>query len=363
MAKDLIAVATLVSLVVIACAPAAPAPDKPGGKSSPYEQIVEKARAEREVVLTYPDSEETVKALEKQFREQVGVPLTLKLVPMTSTRINAPVLAAHQAGQTTHDLIEASGLFALDDAGVLEAFDWKGVFGEKFPTIGEAVDMTYIPEMRGKAFPNVSIVYGFVWNKQQLQQHEVPQSIEDLVLPQYRGRFAMTNSLAPLSNLASAHLWTEQQTLDFAAKLLANNVIIGEGSDAIRAQVELGSIPLTLATATEVIQNRSNPNYPLGVRLATPVAYSTNWLVQPKNATHPNAARLFAAWFLTQGWKTYMEMEGNVAIERQGSYWPEVFADVGLTVKDAHVGGATEEDLRFREEVDAKLRALVTQRR
>lgn len=304
-------VAALALGILAACAggPTATAPP-PGDASAPateLDRIIAAARQEGEVEVWINWEEETVRALQAKWQQDFGWPLRITSVPMPASAMTSRVIQETQAGQKVGDVGQPSTalLAQLIEAGVVEKTDWVGIFGQRFPTVREATDV-FFKELEGYSLHFWDVLYEFTFNRNLVTRDEVPKTWEGLTDPRWRGRIAVDARGFPFNFFAHSPDWTEDRVMDLAQRISRNNPVIvatSRGQEVIAGEVAIqigGCNRGDIAKGAPI--DCIYPDYLLFNPLLATV---------PKEAKHPNAAKLFAAWLVTDGFPTYSANEFN----------------------------------------------------
>jgi iron(III) transport system substrate-binding protein len=255
-----------------------------------------------------PNLDTTHKAVWEAFNKRYGMNVQWEWLSLHATEASTRVRTEAQAGRTSADVIYGSvdNMKPVADAGLLDPYDWSGAFGSEFPGIQEAVDRLP-PEVRGRAVAHWDVTYGIVYNTDLLKAAEVPSKIEELADPKWRGKLILNAAgAAPLDVLGLA--WGKERITDLTSKLLENRPVLKRGSPAAVAAIAAGEGPIGLGSITQV-GTQKKQGAPVEWRPFEVVPVLPQSLYVPNNATHPNLARLFTAWLVTEGIKIEEELE------------------------------------------------------
>jgi ABC-type Fe3+ transport system substrate-binding protein len=291
---------------------AAPAASPAAKPSAAFEQLREAARKEGALTawISTPAQESTHKALFDAFKQRFGLDqLQTEWLPLFETESNPRLVAEAQAGRPGPDVISSSTrtMIPPGEAGLLEEYDWVGVFGQELPTIKESVERV-IPEYRGKALGHYDALQTLLYNTSAVPAAEVPNRLEDLVDPKWRGKFAISGTTSlPFETLSL--LLGREPTLDLVRKLAANQPQLQRTVLVVVSAVSSGEAPLGIGSAA-IASAEQAKGAPIGIKLMPSYTLVLPLHVYvPKNAQHPNMARLFAAWMVTEGMKIQEERE------------------------------------------------------
>jgi len=313
------------ALLLGACAPGASstppaasagAPAAPAGAASPaapaaagdFQQLLAAARDEAargtfQVWALRPGKDETQRALFDAFQQQYDLKgLHYEWLTIHPAEGGPRIIAEARAGRSgpANGYGSVFNIQQLDEAGLLEATDWVGLFGDALPGIKDAaVDRVEFPDLVGKAVVQSDVVRTFVFNTEQIKYEQVPNSIEELTDPRWSRKFVMSAGGTPFELLAS--VWGEEPTVQMLKRLAANNPILKKQGSPPEEAVAAGEAPIGLGNlnGTEELKAKGAPVdwKPIGEYLPSLVVY----YAVLKNAPQPNLARLFVAWLVTDG--------------------------------------------------------------
>jgi iron(III) transport system substrate-binding protein len=144
----------------------------------------------------------------------------------------------------------------------------------------------------------------------------VPASWEALLDPIYKGRILVEVRGKPFGMLGT--VWGEKKLTDYVTALKAQNPRILKGGTTVADSLAAGEAPLAIGTyGYKILDYAENKKAPVTYAKISPISASSFQLYVLKNATHPNAGRLFAGWMARDaGQKT---LEGCTA---KGSLLP-----------------------------------------
>jgi iron(III) transport system substrate-binding protein len=155
------------------------------------------------------------------------------------------------------------------------------------------------PEFRGKALAHYDVVYGLAYNTEALTADQVPGDFDAFTRPEWRGKLVINSAGgAPFTFLSLKN--GKDSALDLAKGLVANGALIKSTSPAVVEAVATGEAPLGIGSISQV-GTQKILGAPVEWKPPRQVAVNPLWLYVPKNAPHPNLARLFLAWLVTEG--------------------------------------------------------------
>ncbi|MEP9351404.1 extracellular solute-binding protein [Xanthobacter sp. KR7-225] len=279
-----------------------------------YEQVLEGARREGHLVnwVQLPTKPETHRALADAFNARFGLNTIFDWTPTSPNTANPRVIAEVAGGRTSSvDIIGGAidEVAQLVEARAVRPFPWTAVFGEKFPGIG-ALEEQLAPEYRGTALPYLDVYYGLIWNPAAIADADVPSKLSDLVAGKWRGKFALNSIfLVPLPILAPK--LGSDAVMALAQGIYRNEPVLIRGTPAVAESVVNGATAFGITNSTSA-EAAARVGRPIKFRLFSDfVPISAVHLYVPDHAPNPYTARLFAAWFATEGYKIADRYEPN----------------------------------------------------
>jgi iron(III) transport system substrate-binding protein len=159
--------------------------------------------------------------------------------------------------------------------------------------------------------PTVSLqVQALTYNTKKLKSADLPKSWEDVANPKYKGLIALDDPMraGPLSSML-AGLWTQwnDQTRfnNFIKGLKALNVPVHKSTSAMFRLVVAGEYAICMPALLHDVIHDKEKGTPIDyVKSVPPVVFPRQAGIYAK-APHPNAAKLFAEWLISdEGQKT-----------------------------------------------------------
>lgn len=295
-----------------------------------FEEVLEGAKGEGHlfVLVSSPGKPETHQAVAEAFNKRFGLDTQIEWTA-TSPVQTGTKLIAEQGGKGFVDVIGAGGnqeMAALAERGILKPYPWTETFGGELKNIGAAADPV-IDDLKGDGLLIAHNVYGLGWNGDLISEDELPDSYADLMAPEWKGRFAVNAySLNPV-DYYSFDLG-EEKTMEMAQGILDNEPILERGTGAVTRAISVGQAPVGISSFHQA-GRVENVNFKL-FKDYVPIGVLNVYV--PENAPNPNTARLFAAWFATEGIKIVNE---NEPLPRIGEG-----TDLDKMLEDVKAGGA-----------------------
>ena len=294
----------LALLALAASLPFAAAHAQTPAAAPTFASVLEGAKREGALVVSVssPGLPETPKAGFEAFNRRFNLNLKAEWSPASSVSTGTRIAAEFSRGKGAIDIVGAGGAeeaALLLERGILKPYPWAAVFGKELPQIGEVVNRS-IPDLRGTTLSVLDAVYGIAWNSDLIKDEEVPASFETVLDPRWQGKIAV-NAFFMIPLDSTAFLIGRDKTLDMAKRLLANKPVLERGTPAVSRAITVGQVPFGITTFHAAARSGS-PGKPQKFKLFSDfIPVSPIYVYVPENAPNPNAARLFAAWLVTEG--------------------------------------------------------------
>ena len=254
-------------------------------------QLIEGAKKEGQLILSWGTGTmggiEGAAAMEKVFNKTYGLNLPFKFSPGPAMpQFASRIIQEAKAGQpATTDLFIGSENHVARMA--LKQFDWPKSFSHITKPM---VDWD------GRVLIVVSRTPGFTYNTSLVGAKEVPQRVEDLLNPKWKGKIASTPYAASFDRLAL--IWGEDKTTVFLQKFVkqvGGLIRCGEEERVANGEFAMIAFNCDLADANDMREKGA----PVDGRIFKDAGILSYWyLAVPSNSTHPNAAALLAALLL-----------------------------------------------------------------
>lgn len=287
-----------------------------------FQTLIDGAKAEGQLVvwLTTPALPRTHVALFEAFNKRFGLSVKYEWLPMHPSRSLPRLATEAKGGRVPADVLGSftyDDMLVLKDANLLKPYPWAQAVGKALPTINEPAERL-IPESQGLGLAYFDQVFLLAWNKDQIKEADLPHKLTDLIDPKWKGRFVQNAVFGLPIDTLSVELGREG-ALALARKVLDNAPLLKLGSPAVAQAVTAGEAPVGIGTFLES-DRATKLGRPLGYRLLEDyVPVMPLHVIVPESAPHPNAARLFAAWLVTEGVSIVNEMESGGRVTDPGS--------------------------------------------
>jgi iron(III) transport system substrate-binding protein len=180
----------------------------------------------------------------------------------------------------------------LIEAGALEPVEWT----------------RWAPNIRdprlvaggGMAVAFQSSVQGLTYNSGRLTGDAVPQTMQDVLKPQYKGTVASTPYASGLNHLPSPDLWGKERTLDYVTRLadqIAGLIRCNETPRIVSGEFDMLAMDCSQSNALRAKAQGAPVGFiiPSDAPLMVPL-----YLAVPRKSAHPNAAKLWINYILSR---------------------------------------------------------------
>lgn len=157
-----------------------------------------------------------------------------------------------------------------------------------------------------------------IWNKNLVKDSEAPKEWADLFDPKWKGKVGMNPPWRSVSIQQIVAFWEDKGIPDAAEKLKANDVRFFEGSGGIIQAVIRGDV--RVAELTDLPLNPLlEDGAPVGwVYPKSGTTLSAGKAFVAKNAPHPNAAKVFLNWLMSQEGQEALQKHAGLSVTRKG---------------------------------------------
>jgi ABC-type Fe3+ transport system substrate-binding protein len=214
--------------------------------------------------------------------------------------VAAKLLAEKEANQPAHTdvfLGTAVQVAPFQKQGLFRKVDWAGLMSDRVqPSMVEG---------DGTALRVYTSLPAIIYNKSEEQDVRKITALADLLKPEWKGKFYSNPILAGFDVLVSEQVWGEQKTRDYVAafaKQLAGVIDCGSPD-----RVASGEIPVVAIDCGGADPYTAKYSSVLGAHILKDFAQRRYaYLTVPANSAHPNAAILFALYWVTEEGQQYL---------------------------------------------------------
>lgn len=256
-------------------------------------QIVEGAKKEGQLILSWGTGTmggiEGAATMEKAFNKAYGLNLQFKFTPGPAMpQFASRIIQEAKAGQPA-----STDLFVGSENHVarmpLRSVDWTKIFSHiSAPMI----------DFDNKVLIVTTRTPGFTYNTKMVTGNDIPQRVEDVLNPKWKGKIASTPYAASFDRLAM--IWGEEKTTAFLQKFVKQVAgLIRCGEDERIASGEFAMLVFNCDLASP--QEAKEKGGPVDGQVFKDAGILSYWyLTVPSNARNPNAASLLAAFLLSK---------------------------------------------------------------
>jgi ABC-type Fe3+ transport system substrate-binding protein len=209
--------------------------------------------------------------------------------------VASKVVQEYQAGRpASTDIVVgyANHVYSLIQADAAAPIDWA--------SWAPNVQDPRLVAPGGGAVTFESSMQGITYNSQRVAPDEVPRSMEALLEPRYKGRVASTPYASGFDRLAIPEQWGEQRTREYARALadqVAGLIRCNEKERLLSGEFDIFALDCSHADAFRMRAQGA----PIGFLMASDAPFVLLlYMGVPKNAPHPNAARLWVNYLLSR---------------------------------------------------------------
>jgi iron(III) transport system substrate-binding protein len=262
--------------------------------------LVDAARKEGKLVLISSDETiggpEAVNAFQAGFNQLYGLNTQIEYTPGPSMpEVTSKVIQEYKAGRpaSTDLLINAEAHVASSiQAGAIIPVQWSAWAGN-------------VKDERLLAPDGVAVEFstaepGITYNTKNLTGDLVPQTLQDLLRPQLKGRIASTPYAGIFADYASPEIWGEQKTLEYLKQFVpqvAGLLRAGEVTRLSSGEFDVLAVNTDSATPARMAAQGAPIVHVIPTDAAT---LQFRYASVPKNAAHPATAELFINYLLSR---------------------------------------------------------------
>lgn len=303
------ALAVLLILIIFSAGPA----------FSQTASLIQAAKEEGGNAVGYGSLESsTAAAISSAFQKKTG--LTMDYWRASATKVLDRALSEYRAGRPLFDVVltNADPMHILLKANIFARYESPS--DKNFPK--DVIDPILGPRYR-------NVIMGIVYNKSMIPPAEAPKSLEDLLKPQYKGKFVMpdpTQHTTTAQWLASLYKIMGKEKADkFVRDLAATKPILVESLLPAAKRVETGQTPIAL-TYVKYAYIFGKEGAPLDYMRTENYLGDGHYITMSNKAPHANAGKAFIDFFLSDESMKIMASMGEF-VNLKGVYPPLVGAD------------------------------------
>jgi iron(III) transport system substrate-binding protein len=251
------------------------------------------AKAKAEGTATFYANITAVEPIMEGFEADTGVKGAYTRI--STSKFLATVLTEFEAGKLMADVVQAP-------LPVLEILKSKGVLAPySSPAAAGYADWT----RKDDAIQLFGIEYvGLIYNKELVKAADVPKRYEDLADPKWKDKIVMANpanhatTISWLVGLKETVFKSEEEWMSFLKGLAANKPMFVASFGPTPAPVESGEKLIAISMPKYIITKAPAPLD--WARVEQPLLGTPRAIAVTSKAPHPNAARLFVDYWLSE---------------------------------------------------------------
>jgi iron(III) transport system substrate-binding protein len=140
---------------------------------------------------------------------------------------------------------------------------------------------------------------GLVYNKNKVQESELPSTWEGLIDSKWAGKVVVDPRATSMSLLSI--VWGKDKALDWYKRLLATDKpLVTTGESAGVVKVGSGEALLSTSAYDATVRQQDAAGAPVGIKFLDVVGAKDHYAVIMKQTPHPNASVCFLAWWGSQ---------------------------------------------------------------
>lgn len=286
--------ASQASIVAAVASPAA------SGAADTRQSLIDGARKEGALTLVWGEGAlsgtKGIPQIAADFNKHYGLNINVQFTPGPNFQeMGAKVTQEYQTKRAA-----TSDVLNMSDSSMVPLIQAGALFNENWTDWAENIKPDSVaPDGVGVVVE--TYIAGITYNSKKLTGDAVPKSMQDLLKPQYKGRIASTPYASSFDRLSTSAMWGKQATLDYAQKFSAQISGLIRCPDA-QSKVLDGEFDLFALDCNQGNALRAQANGdPLGFVVPSDAAIlSEVYVTVPKNAAHPNAAKLFVDYLLSR---------------------------------------------------------------
>ena len=274
------------TLVLALCWPAFGATRARAAESS----VIERAKAEGEVVLYTAWGFDTLQHLQKSFANKYPF-IKLNTLRMRSERLLSRTIAEHKQRVFSADVFSGSQLAMLNHkrAGHLQKYlsPEQAAFSKEFKDADGFWTSFYV-DTRVLAY-----------NPRLMARDQLPKTYDDLLLPRWKGKMAMDESEYIMFG-SLLEIMGREKGLAYMKRLAQQELNLRNGHSLLTQLLVAGEFPLYIDGFGSNIEQTKAQSAPIDWVAVEPVIVSLYPVGMALNAPHPNAARLLVDFLLSK---------------------------------------------------------------
>jgi iron(III) transport system substrate-binding protein len=208
---------------------------------------------------------------------------------------------------------EANGKTYKVDVAHIQTDNMEALSREKLlmpvnsPTFKDLVPGA-VQKQREWAIAQITL-YVMAYNTNLIKKADLPHSYKDLLDPKWKGKLGIESSDASWLQITAEHLGGDEGVKLFRDIKAKNGFSVRTGHSLLANLVAAGEVPLALNVYQYKAIQLKHDGAPVDWFSLEPALASTNAIGVFQHAPHPNAARLFYEFMLTEGQEVMADVD------------------------------------------------------
>src|SRR6266542_4410694 len=300
-------------------------------------EVIEGAKKDGEVVWYGGGSGEIDEIHAKNFSKKFPF-LQVKKTRIQSQRLLVRFEAESKAGKHIADIVRTTDWY-------IDIFKQKGLL-MKYESPERKAFINELKDRDGYYTALYKQLHAIAYNTRMVRKQDLPRSYDGLLDPKWKGQLGLEDA---------AYVWFvnllkikgESQGIEFMKKLARQNVSLRSGTTLLTNLVVAGEIPLVIDIYAYTVDRAKKSGAPIDFHVVEPAIVHTITGGISKNAPHPNAAKLFMDYLLSEeGQRTYLSQSLEPARTGMDPAW--VRKGIKLYVNNPEIGVKIGYDLVLR---------------
>lgn len=241
--------------------------------------------------------------------------IKVSFVPGPAQEQTLRITSEARAGQPRGDVVDgAFSFFPLNAAGLIAPYSVESA--AQYPTVYKDPAGLWTAHFLGAAVAAV--------NTDMVRAEEIPQTYDDLLHPRWRGRIAWPDTptlyggAGVVGNILT--FMGRDKGMEFIEKLAKQQIInVPSNQRVVLDQCIAGQYPLVLSVFNHHAAFSASRGAPIKWLKLEPVLVSFSTISLIKNAPHPNAAKLFLEYNMSEEGQTIYGASGYVPVHSKAA--------------------------------------------
>ena len=260
-------------------------------------EVIEGAKKEGEVIWYGGGSSEIDETLGKNFSKKYPF-LQVKKFRIQSQKLLVRFEAESKAGKNIADIVRTTDWY-------IDIFKKKGLL-LKYESPERKFIAKELQDPDGYYTALYKFLHAMAYNTKLVRKQDLPRSYDDLLDPKWKDKLGVEDA-AFVWFVNVLKIKGESQGVEFMKKLARQNVSLRSGTTLLASLVAAGEIPLVLDMYAYNVERLKQKGAPVDWHVVEPAIVHTVTGGINKNAPHPNGAKLFMDYLLSEdGQKTYL---------------------------------------------------------